>query len=65
MMPKLSFPKITKGNAITALLKLYRQESDFMKELNEIREPYMHILKRFVKDSLMYFKEHKLSPTEY
>jgi hypothetical protein len=64
-MPKLSFPKITKGNAITALLKLYRQEPEFMKELNEIREPYMQVLKKFTQDAVIYFKKHKLSPAEY
>ena len=65
MMPKLSFPKITKGNAVTALLKLYRQEPDFMKELNEIRKPYMQVLKKFTLDSVIYFKKHKLSSAEY
>ena len=64
-MPKLNYPKITKGNAITAVLNLYRKEPSFMKELDEIRQPYMPILEKFAKDSLSFIKEHKLSPSKY
>ncbi|MFC1901848.1 hypothetical protein ACFLX3_02850 [Chloroflexota bacterium] len=64
-MPKLNYPKITRGNAITALLNLYREEPSFMKELDEIRQPYMPILEKFARDSLSFIKEHNLSPSKY
>lgn len=64
-MPKLNYPKITKGDAITALLKLYRKEPDFMTELDKIRQPYMAILSKFAKDSKAFFKNGSISPAEY
>lgn len=64
-MPKLSYPKITKGDAITALLKLYRKEADFMTELGKIRQPYLAILSKFAQDSLAFFKDSSTSPAEY
>ncbi len=64
-MPRLNYPKITKGNAITALLRLYRQKPDFMKELDEIRQPYVELLSKFAKDGIAFFSEHKLSPDQY
>jgi len=64
-MPKLSYPKITKGDAITALLKLYRKEPDFMTELGKIRQPYMTILSKFAQDAFTFFSNGKMSPAEY
>lgn len=64
-MPKLSYPKITKGDAITALLKIYRKEPDFMKELDEIRRPYAAILSKFAKDAFAFFNNGTMSPAEY
>jgi hypothetical protein len=51
-MPRLSYPRLTKGNAINALLRLYRDDPGFMKELNALRSPYMQLLDRFSIDSL-------------
>lgn len=64
-MPKLSYPKITKGDAIVALLNLYRKEPEFKKELYEMRKPYMETLSKFAEDSLAFFKESNISPAEY
>ncbi len=54
-MPRLSYPQATKGNAIYALLKLYRNDPDFIKGLEEIRKPYMVLLDRFSIDVLAFF----------
>jgi hypothetical protein len=64
-MPKLSYPKITKGDAITALLKIYRKEPDFMTELEKIRQPYLAILSKFAKDAFAFFNDGAMSPAEY
>ena len=64
-MPRLHFPKVTKGNAITVLLRLYRQEPDFMEELEEVGQPYVEILSKFAKDGITFFSEHNLSPGQY
>lgn len=64
-MPKLNYPKITKGNAIAALLNLYRKEPDFMKKLGKIRQPYLAILSKFAQDSLAFFKDSSIPPAEY
>jgi len=64
-MPKLSYPRTTKGDAITALLKLYRKEPDFMKELDEIRRLYAAILSKFAKDAFAFFNDGTMSPAEY
>lgn len=64
-MPRLNYPKITKGDAIAALLKQYSKEPQFMKEWAAIREPYVHILARFAEDTLMFFKQGNITPAEY
>jgi len=64
-MPRLNYPKITKGNAIATLLRLYRQEPEFMKELDEVRQPYLVLLNRFAKEGITFFIEHDLSPNQY
>jgi hypothetical protein len=53
-MPRLSYPRLTEGDAIYALLKLYRNDPDFMKELNELRSPYMALVDRFSIDALSF-----------
>jgi hypothetical protein len=64
-MPKLSHPKITKGNAIYALLKLYGQEPDFMNEWTAIRKPYMPLLSKFAADLFTFFSDSGISPAEF
>lgn len=54
-MPRLSDPTITKGNARWALLKLYKDDPYFMKEVNELRSPYMGLLDGFAVDVLAFF----------
>jgi hypothetical protein len=64
-MPRLNYPKITKGDAIAALLKQYSKELRFTKEWAVIREPHVHILSRFAKDGLMFFKQSNITPADY
>jgi len=64
-MPRLNYPKITKGDAIAALLKQYSKEPQFMKEWAAIREPYFDVLTKFAEDGLMFFKQGNITPAEY
>jgi hypothetical protein len=43
-MPKLRHPELTKGKAVYYLLNLYRNDPDFIDELDEIRHPYFSVL---------------------
>jgi hypothetical protein len=65
MMPKLNYPKITKGDAISALIRLYRKHPQFMKELKNIREPYMNAILKLAVNGMVYFQENNVSPTDY
>jgi hypothetical protein len=51
-MPRLSYPLLTKGEAIVCLLNLYWNEPSFKQELNSLRQPYVETLTKFAKDSL-------------
>jgi hypothetical protein len=64
-MPRLSYPQATKGDAIYALLELCRNDPDFMKELEQLRGPYMALLDRFSIDALDFFLNTPLSSKEY
>jgi hypothetical protein len=64
-MPRLSHPKITKGDAVSALIRLYRKHPPFMNELKEIRGPYFEAIRKFSLDGLAYFQENKVSPVDY
>jgi len=48
-MPKLTEPRILKGQAIACLLRLYRNDPDFMKELKRLRQPYLKGIKEVAK----------------
>jgi len=48
-MPKLSHPKIIKGQAIAYLLRFYRNDTAFMKELKQLRQPYLEIVEEVAK----------------
>lgn len=50
-MPKLSFPKLTRGLAINHLVSLYRNHPPFKKELEEIKEPYKETIRIIVIDA--------------
>lgn len=39
-MPKLAYPRLVKGGAITCLLDLYWDDPAFMSELQSLRQPY-------------------------
>lgn len=47
-MPKLTIDQRTKGKAVAALLKLYKAEPEFMRELRELRITYSPVLERFL-----------------
>jgi hypothetical protein len=64
-MPRLNYSKITKGDAVSALIRIYRQQPLFMKELTKIREPYQDTIKKFTFDSIAYFLENGISPSDY
>ena len=64
-MPRLNYPRITKGDAIAALLRQYSKESQFMKEWAAIRKSYVDVLARFAKDALMFFEYGDITPAEY
>lgn len=44
-MPRLSYPHITKGQAIACLIGVYRKDRTFMRELRHLREPYFQTLR--------------------
>jgi hypothetical protein len=54
-MPRISHPKITKGQAIACLLHLYRNEPAFMKELKQLRQPYLEILKELAEAWIIFW----------
>lgn len=62
-MPKLGHPYLTKGKAIAYLLDLYRNDSEFVKELDEIRRPYMPLLFDLARAILSFSAESKKALT--
>ena len=64
-MPKLSDPKMTKGYAVDSLLELYRNDEDFAKELDKIRDPYLNLLIQFALDAFDFGMKSGLSPGEF
>ena len=51
-MPRLGHQQAIRNDAITALLKLYRNDPNFMKDLGELRRPYMPLIERHSKEFL-------------
>jgi len=64
-MPRLNHPRITKGDAITALLRQYSKEPQFIKEWAAIRKPYVNVLARFAEDGIRFFEQGNITPAEY
>jgi len=64
-MPRLSDPKITKGHAIDSLLKLYRNDEEFVKELEKIRDPYLDLIIQYALGSFDFGIKSGLSPREF
>ena len=46
-MPRLKDDRILKGQAVAALVNLYRWDKDFAHELDEIRDPYIDLIIEF------------------
>jgi len=49
-MPRLGHPKIVKGQAIACLVRLYRHEPAFIRELRQLRQAYLQILREIAKE---------------
>lgn len=64
-MPRLSHPKITKGHAVDALLNLYRNDREFVRELDKIRDPYLDLIIQCALGSFDSASKSGLSPKEY
>ena len=66
-MPKLRHPELTKSIAVSYLLDLYRDEPEFVKELDEIRRPYFPLLSSLADATLRFWAECKkaLPPEDY
>ena len=58
-MPKLRHPELTKGKAVSYLLDLYRNEPEFIRELDEIRRPYFPLLFSLADATLHFWAECK------
>ena len=64
-MPKLSDPRITKGHAVDSLLKIYRNDQEFVQELEKIRNPYLDLIIQYALDSFDSGKKSRLSPRDF
>jgi hypothetical protein len=66
-MPKLRHPELTKGKAVSYLLNLYRNDPDFINELDEIRRLYFLVLLGLADATLDFWAECKkmLLPEDY
>lgn len=66
-MPRLGDPKIIKGQAIAYLLGYYRNEPAFMKELEQLRQPYLEILQKIAVEWTTFWAKcaKELSPREF
>lgn len=54
-MPKLSYPRITKGDAVYYLLRLYWNEPEFVEELRQLHQPYAQPLIELAKAMVRFF----------
>jgi hypothetical protein len=64
-MPLLSFPELTQGYARSILIALYRNHPTFEKEFNMIKKPYIDGIRKYAKDTIIFFQEKPQSNTEY
>lgn len=64
-MPRLNYPKITKTDAINALMAVYREDTAFMGELQALRQPYEELLLRAAIDMIDYWVRSGDSPDQY
>ncbi len=56
-MPRLNYHRTTMGDAINALLAIYRSTPEFLKESEEVRKPYWILIQRYAGDVLEYGAE--------
>lgn len=64
-MPKLNYPKITKGDAIFALLSIYKLDPGFKEEWEQAKKPYLPLLAQFVQETVKFWAETNLTPAQY
>lgn len=66
-MPKLSDPRITKGRAVSVLIRLYLEEPEFCSELCQIRQKHSELLLEFVSRQieLLVHCSTTMTPEEY
>ncbi len=66
-MPKLSHPKIMEGQAAACLVRLYRNDTAFMKELKQLRQPYLEIVEEVAKAWMIFWGKcaEVLTPNEF
>lgn len=64
-MPRLSHPRLTKGEAITCLLDLYWAEPNFARELQQLRQPYSELLAELARAQVKFWLDCRQAlPTE-
>ena len=56
-MPKLSYPRVTKGDAVYYLLRLYWNEPEFVEELRQLHQPYAQPLIELAKAMVRFFAD--------
>ena len=61
-MPLLSFPELTQGYARFILIGLYLNHPAFAKELNEVKNPYIEAIRKYIKGTSTSFQEMICSP---
>ena len=54
-MPRLSYPKLTKGYAVSFLIRRYLQEPEFYRELCQIRQNYSELLTESISKLVGFF----------
>lgn len=64
-MPLLSFPELTQGYARFVLINQYTNHPPFMKELNELKKPYIEAIQKYAEDTRRSFQKKPQSNTEF
>lgn len=63
-MSRLAHPRILKGDAISALLQLYENDTDFAAQRKSIRRPYDELITRFARDATLHWQSSGKKPAE-
>jgi gamma-glutamylcyclotransferase (GGCT)/AIG2-like uncharacterized protein YtfP len=66
-MPRLRHPVLIKGKAVSYLVDIYRNDEEFVKDLDEMRRPYLPVLFGLADSTLDFWAEckSKLSQDDY